>query len=129
MTYPSSSIDSPPSGVSAISMPISESAPSPLPNAPASAAPKRPSSVNGFENSETICAWPTCSAPGATWFPLPATATVEGMSDGWTSGGREKYGIFWWFQSVRIWRAAARVSGVPPYRHENMNACTRHIYE
>ncbi len=40
------------------------------------------------------------------------TGTVEGMRDGLTSGGHEEF-ISWWFQSVRIWRAAARMSGVP----------------
>jgi len=34
-------------------------------------------------------------------------------------GGSEKNGIFWWFQSMRTWRAAERMSGVPPYSREN----------
>jgi hypothetical protein len=34
-------------------------------------------------------------------------------------GGSEKNGIFWRFQSMRTWRAAERMSGVPPYSREN----------
>ena len=71
-------------------------------NAPASAAPNKPSRVNGWENPDTICACPTFSAPGATVvFPPSLTwhyeirekfeqwynVLIDGIDDGCTVGG------------------------------------------
>ena len=41
----------------------------------------------------------------------------DGICDVCTSGGVEKYGIFWWFQSFKICLAALLRSGVPPFNN------------
>jgi len=83
--------------------------------ASASASPNRPSSTKGSPSALTICALPVISAPGAICCCCPAAAAArDGMCAACSTGGIEKKGILWWFQSMRTWRAAASMSGVPP---------------
>ena len=74
--------------VSSCSTVIHESSVSPISASKAlwSASPKRPSRVNGLDNSVTICAWPTFSAPGAM-IRSPPLRKVDGIDDMWVVGG------------------------------------------